>query len=141
MPSRKFVRSSDRMPILSGSSISCLPPGMLPISSPTSSAENRHSNIFRPDLNQEKGMIMTTNNLSTGTSFQRLRREKGLTSRQVAEAAGVSLREEYLFEIGGIVSKEIEQKIMQAFQQLTGEPPEEQPTVTIQKLSRPLKLI
>lgn len=55
------------------------------------------------------------------TSFQELRRAKGLTSREVADAAGVSLAEEYLYEIGGIVDKEVGQRIVKAFEQLTGE--------------------
>ena len=82
-----------------------------------------------------------TNNQSSPLSFQQLRREKHLTSQQVAEAAGVSLREEYLFEIGGIVSKETEQRIMQAFSKLTEQSTEEQPTVVMQKISRPSKVI
>ncbi|MBV9614576.1 MAG: hypothetical protein JO031_03865 [Ktedonobacteraceae bacterium] len=85
--------------------------------------------------------MTTTNNQPFPMNFQRLRREKGLTSRAVAEAAGISLREEYLFEIGGVVSDEIKQKIMQAFQQLTRLPVVEQPTPVINKVNRPLKLI
>ncbi|MBV9615649.1 MAG: helix-turn-helix domain-containing protein, partial [Ktedonobacteraceae bacterium] len=76
-----------------------------------------------------------TNNQPFPKNFQRLRREKGLTSRAVAEAAGISLREEYLFEIGGVVSDEIKQKIMQAFQQLTGQSIVEQPTPVISKVN------
>ena len=73
--------------------------------------------------------------------FQQLRREKGLTSKAVAEVAGISLREEYLFEIGGFVSDEARQKILHAFEKLTGASLEEQPTLALQKVNRPLKVI
>lgn len=69
-------------------------------------------------------------------SFQQLRRAKGLTSREIADAAGVSLAEEYLFEIGGIINKEARQKVMQAFQKLTGTIPE-QPTTIMNTLGGP----
>ena len=82
-----------------------------------------------------------TNNQPNLLNFQQLRREKGLTSGAVAEAAGVSLREEYLFEIGGIVDEEIKRKILKAFEQLTGKSLEEQPTLALQKTHPSLKLI
>jgi hypothetical protein len=50
-----------------------------------------------------------------------IRRQYGLTSRAVAEAAGLDLQTEYLLEIGGLVSnKEVEQ-VLQALSRLTGE--------------------
>jgi transcriptional regulator with XRE-family HTH domain len=50
-----------------------------------------------------------------------IRRQYGLTSRAVADAAGIDLYTEYLLEIGGPVSnREIEQ-VLQALSHLTGE--------------------
>lgn len=68
--------------------------------------------------------------------FQDLRRKKGLTSREVADAAGVSLADEYLFEIGGIVDKDVGPKVVAAYERLTGESNTviEQPTVIMKKL-------
>ena len=80
----------------------------------------------------------------TYKNFQQLRREKGLASREVADTAKISLTEEYLFEIGAVVDKEIKYRIIQAFSQLTGqsytlsdfEPVNEQPTVVMNKMDR-----
>ena len=85
--------------------------------------------------------MTTTNNLTSAWNFQRLRREKGLTSQAVADAAGVPLREEYLFEIGGVVSDEIKQKVLTAFHKLTGQSVEEQPTIAMNPISRSQGLI
>ena len=52
-------------------------------------------------------------------SFQQIRQAKKLTSRQVADAAGVPLREEYLYEIGGIIGPESKEKLIQALSSLT----------------------
>ena len=76
--------------------------------------------------------------------FQQLRRAKGLTSQAVADAAGVSLTDEYLFEIHCLTNETIKHKIIQAFSQLAGQPyslrdfeaTEEQPTVMMQKRDR-----
>lgn len=78
-------------------------------------------------------------------NFQQARRESGLTSKTVADAAGVSIGEEYAFEIGGVVNKAIKEKVVQAFARLTGHPYtlgnfeheyiEEQETVALLKLS------
>jgi hypothetical protein len=54
--------------------------------------------------------------------FQHLRRNSGLQSRAVANAAGVSLREEYLFEIGGVIPIATKEKIVAAFSALTNHP-------------------
>lgn len=77
--------------------------------------------------------------------FQQLRREAGLTSQMVADAAKVSLTDEYLFEIGGRVNETIKHKIIQAYSTLIGhfytlsdfEPVDEQPTAVMHKISRP----
>ena len=53
-------------------------------------------------------------------NFQQIRREAGLTSRAVAQAAGVSLRDEYVFELGARVDQETKQKVIQALSTLTG---------------------
>lgn len=55
-------------------------------------------------------------------TMQALRRKTPLTSRQVAEAAGVPLRVEYVLEIGGMVTQEDAEKVLAAFSRLTGEP-------------------
>lgn len=44
----------------------------------------------------------------------------GLTSRMVAEKAGVSLTTEYLMEIGGSVKREEAEKFINAFSTLVG---------------------
>ena len=49
-----------------------------------------------------------------------IRREHNITSRAVAEAAGVEFRTEYLLEIGGIVERTDALKILQALSILTG---------------------
>jgi hypothetical protein len=54
-------------------------------------------------------------------TLQAARREAHLTSREVAEAAGVPLKIEYQMEIGGIVSQEDAEKILAAFSRLSGE--------------------
>jgi hypothetical protein len=90
---------------------------------------------------------MMTMNKRTNAYFQSLRREKGLTLQAVASAARFSsITDVYLFEIGAIVDNETQQKIVNAFSQLTGQSYtlsniassmlEEQPTVVIQALSR-----
>ena len=53
-------------------------------------------------------------------TLQTLRRKTPLTSRQVAEAAGVPLRIEYLLEIGGIVTQGEAEQVLAAFSRLTG---------------------
>ena len=53
-------------------------------------------------------------------NFQKIRIEQGLTSRAVAEAANIPLRDEYLFELGAAVSQEVKYKIICAFSTLTG---------------------
>src|SRR5438552_16226577 len=75
--------------------------------------------------------------------FQELRRASGFTSKDIAEAAGVSIGLEYAFEIGGTVNKTIKEKVVQAFARLTGHPYtlgnfeheyiEEQETVALRK--------
>src|SRR5450755_541899 len=58
---------------------------------------------------------------SNRPTLQTARREAHLTSREVAEAAGVPLEIEYQMEIGGIVSQEDAEKILAAFSRLSGE--------------------
>ena len=53
-------------------------------------------------------------------NFQQVRRQAGLTSRAVAETAGVPLRDEYIFEPGAKVDQETKQKLIQALSRLTG---------------------
>jgi hypothetical protein len=51
----------------------------------------------------------------------KIRREHpGLTSRQVADMAGVPLRIEYLMEIGGTVSRQEADQVLRALSTLTG---------------------
>jgi len=50
-----------------------------------------------------------------------IRRKYGLTSRAVADAAGVELQTEYLLEIGGLVSSGEIEKVLDALSRLTGE--------------------
>ena len=77
--------------------------------------------------------------------FQQLRRAKGLTSQAVADAAGVSLTDEYLFEIHCLTDETLKHTIIQAFSQLVGHPyslsdfesVEEQPTVIMNTINRP----
>ncbi len=54
-------------------------------------------------------------------TLQELRRKTALTSRQIAEAAQVPLRTEYLMEIGGRVEPQDAERVLEAFSQLTGE--------------------
>jgi hypothetical protein len=58
---------------------------------------------------------------SNRPTLQTARREAHLTSREVAEAAGVPLGIEYQMEIGGIVSQEDAEKILAALSRLSGE--------------------
>jgi hypothetical protein len=53
-------------------------------------------------------------------TLQELRRKAALTSRQLAEAAGIPLRVEYLMEIGGRVSQDDAEQILAALSRLTG---------------------
>jgi hypothetical protein len=50
-----------------------------------------------------------------------IRRQYGLTSRTVADAAGLDLYTEYLLEIGGLVSNREVELVLQALSRLTGE--------------------
>jgi hypothetical protein len=52
--------------------------------------------------------------------FLMRRRESGLTSEQVAEAAGLALAEEYRAEIGCVVESEVATRLLAAFSRLTG---------------------
>jgi len=52
-------------------------------------------------------------------TLMQVRRENDLTSRQLADAAGIPLREEYLAEIGGLVDEEDALKILEALCHLT----------------------
>lgn len=54
--------------------------------------------------------------------FQQLRRASGFTSQEVATQAGISLGEEYAFEIGCNVAPAIKEKVVQAFAHLTHHP-------------------
>ncbi len=74
--------------------------------------------------------------------LMQLRHDHGLTSQELAQAAGVSLREEYLMEIGAVVNREDALKILQALSTLCGQPytlndvdvtlrPERQPVETL----------
>jgi len=54
-------------------------------------------------------------------NFQQVRRQAGLTSRAVAETAGVPLRDEYIFELGAKVDQETRHKIIHALSRLTGQ--------------------
>jgi DNA-binding XRE family transcriptional regulator len=63
-------------------------------------------------------MSQTTKNLPT---LQQIRREYNITSRAVAEEAGVEFRTEYLLEIGAAVKREDALKILSALSTLTGQ--------------------
>lgn len=52
--------------------------------------------------------------------FLTLRRESGLTSEQVAQAAKLSLSDEYRAEIGCAIEPEMAARILAAFSILTG---------------------
>jgi hypothetical protein len=49
-----------------------------------------------------------------------IRRSKHITSRQVADKAHVPLSTEYTAEIGGLVSKEDAERVLEAFSELAG---------------------
>ncbi|HYU71620.1 MAG TPA: hypothetical protein VEL31_02975, partial [Ktedonobacteraceae bacterium] len=53
--------------------------------------------------------------------IQQIRREHNITSRAIAEEAGVEFRTEYLLEIGGAVERDDALKILHALSVLTGE--------------------
>jgi hypothetical protein len=63
-------------------------------------------------------MNHATRNLPT---LQQIRREHNITSRAVAEEAGVDFRTEYLMEIGAAVTRDDALKILSALSTLTGE--------------------
>lgn len=52
-------------------------------------------------------------------TLQDIRREYGISSRALAEAAGLELRVEYLMEIGGPVSRADAARVLQALSSLT----------------------
>ena len=52
-------------------------------------------------------------------TLQQVRRDHGLTSRTLADEAGVELRIEYLMEIGGVVNRADAQRVLQALSRLT----------------------
>jgi transcriptional regulator with XRE-family HTH domain len=54
-------------------------------------------------------------------TLQQIRREHNITSRAVAEEAGVDFRTEYLLEIGAAVERDDALKILSALSTLTGE--------------------
>jgi len=57
---------------------------------------------------------------ATLPTIQQIRREHNLTSRVVAEAAGIEFHIEYLLEIGGLVERGSALKVLQALSTLTG---------------------
>ena len=63
-------------------------------------------------------MNHATRNLPT---LQQIRREHNITSRAVAEEAGVDFRTEYRLEIGAAVERDDALKILHALSTLTGE--------------------
>jgi hypothetical protein len=69
---------------------------------------------------------MTTENKPT---LMQVRRKASLTTREVADLAGVPLRVAYLMEIGGMTEREDVQKILAALGTLT------QRTYTVEDLS------
>jgi transcriptional regulator with XRE-family HTH domain len=54
-------------------------------------------------------------------TVREIRQAKKITSRQLADAAGVSLRVEYLLEIGCKVTDEERDQILRALSALTGQ--------------------
>ncbi|MDQ2887353.1 MAG: hypothetical protein M3Y39_14865 [Chloroflexota bacterium] len=63
-------------------------------------------------------MNHTTRNLPT---LQQIRSEHNITSRAVADEAGVDFRTEYLLEIGVAVARDDALKILSALSTLTGQ--------------------
>jgi len=53
-------------------------------------------------------------------TLMQVRRENNLTSRQLADAAGVPLRVAYLAEIGGLVEEIDAKLLLEALSKLTG---------------------
>ena len=53
-------------------------------------------------------------------TLMQVRRENNLTSRQLADAAGIPLRVEYLAEIGGLVEEMEAGLLLEAVSNLTG---------------------
>jgi hypothetical protein len=77
-------------------------------------------------------------NRDVGTFSMHKRREKGLTLEDMAKEAGVSLRQVYLFEIGGSISLEMEEVIQKAYRRLgVQEPAQEQAPIVTSTMSRP----
>lgn len=66
-------------------------------------------------IQRKDNLVVHTQHLN----FHEIRRESGLTSRQVADAANVPLRDEYMFEIGGVISHDAKEKVIQALSILT----------------------
>ena len=50
----------------------------------------------------------------------RLRQQTSISTQELAREAGVSLREAYIVEIGGFANREIAEKVIMAFSQLSG---------------------
>lgn len=67
-----------------------------------------------------KGVFVTELLPITKPTLLVARRAHDIPSRTIAETAGVSLADEYLMEIGGMVSEEIATKVLAAFSKLTG---------------------
>ncbi|HEV2655858.1 MAG TPA: hypothetical protein VGT82_12915 [Ktedonobacteraceae bacterium] len=63
-------------------------------------------------------MNQTSSHLPT---LQQIRREHNITSRAVADEAGVDFRTEYLLEIGAAVAHDDALKILDALSTLTGQ--------------------
>ncbi len=49
-----------------------------------------------------------------------IRLKTGINTQQLADMAGVKLAEAYVVEIGGFVGKEVAEKVLTAFSQLSG---------------------
>ena len=64
---------------------------------------------------------MDRKNKNQTQNIRDIRRQYDLTSRQVADAAGVDLQIEYLMEIGGMVSTTQAEQILQALSRMTGQ--------------------
>jgi transcriptional regulator with XRE-family HTH domain len=74
------------------------------------------------------------------SSFQKLRRSKGITIHQIANVAGIAPREELLFEIGARIDQKRAEDIVLALNVVSGEqytladflePIAEQPTTPV----------